>query len=48
MDYEKIWKDFKELMQKTNKMTELVKTSEVLDIMSEIEKTNTEYENLPF
>lgn len=48
MDYEKIWKDFKELMQRTNKMTELVKTSGVLDIMAEIEKMNTEYENLPF
>lgn len=48
MDYEKIWKDFKELMQRTNKMTELVKTSGVLDIMTEIEKMNTEYEDLPF
>lgn len=48
MDYEKIWKDFKGLMQRTNKMTELVKTSEVLDIMAEIEKMNTEYEDLPF
>lgn len=48
MDYEKIWKDFKELMQRTNKMTEIVKTSGVLDIMAEIEKMNTEYEDLPF
>lgn len=48
MDYEKIWKDFKGLMQRTNKMTELVKTSGVLDIMAEIEKMNTEYEDLPF
>ena len=48
MDYEKIWKDFKELMQRTNKMTELVQTSGVLDIMAEIEKMNTEYEDLPF
>lgn len=48
MDYEKIWKDFKGLMQRTNKMTELVKTSGVLDIMAEIKKMNTEYEDLPF
>ena len=48
MDYEKMWKDFKGLMQRTEKMTELVKTSGVLSIISEIEKLNTEYEDLPF
>ena len=48
MDYEKMWKDFKDLMQRTEKMTDLVKTSGVIDIMTEIERMNTEYEDLPF
>ena len=48
MNYEKMWKEFKDLMQRTEKMTELVKTSGVLSMISEIEKLNTEYEDLPF
>lgn len=48
MDYEKMWKELKELLQRTEKMTELVKTSGVLSIISEIETLNTEYEDLPF
>lgn len=48
MDYEKMWKDLKVLMQRTEKMTDLVKTNGVLSMISEIEKLNTEYEELPF
>lgn len=48
MDYKKMWEDFKGLMQKTEKMTDFIKTKRVLDTISEIEKMNTEYENLPF
>lgn len=48
MDYEKMWNELKGLLQKTEKMTELVKTSGVLSMISEIEKLNTEYEDLPF
>lgn len=48
MDYKKMWEDFKYLMQRTEKMTDLVKTSGVLTMIFEIEKLNTEYEDLPF
>lgn len=48
IDYEKMWKDLKVLMQRTEKMTDLVKTNGVLSMISEIEKLNTEYEELPF
>lgn len=48
MNYEKMWKELKELLQRTEKMTELVKTSGVLNMISEIETLNTEYEDLPF
>ena len=48
MDYKKMWEDLKYLMQRTEKMTDLVKTSGVLTMISEIEKLNTEYEDLPF
>lgn len=48
MDYKKMWEEFKYLMQRTEKMTDLVKTSGVIDIMTEIERMNTEYEYLPF
>lgn len=48
MNYEKMWKELKELLQRTEKMTELVKTSGVLSMISEIETLNTEYEDLPF
>jgi hypothetical protein len=48
MDYKKMWEDLKGLMQRTEKMTDLIKTKGVLDMMSEIEGLNTEYEDLPF
>jgi hypothetical protein len=48
MDYKKMWEDLKGLMQRTEKMTDLIKTKGVLDMMSEIEGLNTEYEVLPF
>ena len=48
MDYKKMWEDLKGLMQKTEKMTDLIKTKGILDMISEIEKLNTEYEDLPF
>ncbi len=48
MDYEKMWIQLKELLQRTEKMTESVKTSGVLSMISEIETLNTEYEDLPF
>ena len=48
MDYKKMCEYFKVLMQKNEKMTDLIKTKGVLDMISEIEKLNTEYEDLPF
>lgn len=50
MDYEKMWNELKDLLQRTDKMTDLIKPTGVLEIISEIE--NTEYLNkngdLPF
>ncbi len=50
MDYKKMWEELKSLMQKTERMTDLIKTSGVISIMGEIE--NSEYINvngdLPF
>lgn len=48
MDYEKMWNELKGLLERTEKMAELVKTSGVLSIISEIETLNTQYEDLPF
>lgn len=48
MDYEKMWNELKDLLQRTDKMTDLIKPSGILEIISEIEKLNTEYEDLPF
>ena len=33
MDYKKMWEDLKGLMQKTEKMTDLIKTKGILDII---------------
>lgn len=43
-----MWKELKELLQRTEKMTETINTSGVLNIISEIEKSNMEDEYLPF
>ena len=39
MDYKKMWEDLKTLMQKTEKMTDLVKTNGIVQMISEIEDT---------
>ncbi|MFR2787442.1 MAG: hypothetical protein ACLTBX_01465 [Clostridia bacterium] len=50
MDYKKMWEDLKGFLQKTEKMTDSVKTSGIIEIMSEFE--TSEYINkngdLPF
>lgn len=50
MDYKKMWEDLKGLLERTEKMTDLIKPSGIIKIMSEfetIEFMNTN-EDLPF
>lgn len=50
MDYEKMWNELKGLLQKTDKMTDLIKPKGILVIINEIEKSEylNENEDLPF